>query len=390
MVSPHLRDVYEGYFSLPKSAKGADLLYKTWVIEVKSSRVEGQLTSISNHNNQRDDKCHYENEEHTTYVIEFPYNIKDLFSATAIIVINLKVNITGKDDFVTVNRGAPYFASMTYTRTGRLANFTVAKQRCNERGGVLATITSEKEKSELFDRMQNCIECKGNTFWLGARRKNGVWSWIDSGLWNQNLSIDNNIQGNCLTFRDGRIQPDKCTDKMHVICKLEETTFRQNTSVTFQYPLESLNHVPKLRVYHFSSTPGSPSSWFSIDWNVVNGSKGHELKTNSAIGRITLPHHKEKYSFVLDLPDVLDFDGFVEITTPVGYQTSPFRVEYNILQKSFEKNKKKGGIGTDTMTWANAERTCSEIGGNLPSVHSKSELKALSEELSIDNPTDGA
>ena len=74
---------------------------------------------------------------------------------------------------------------------------------------------------------------------------------------------------------------------------------------------------------------------------VVAGSKWHEFKTNSAIGRITLPHHKEKYSFVLDLPDVLDFDGFVEITTPVGYQTSPFRVEYNILQKSFEKNKKK-------------------------------------------------
>ena len=396
MVSLNLRDVYEGYQSLPKSTRGADALAKTDVVEMKSSLVEGQFVTLYNHDLEQ--YCHHKNEEERTYVVEFPENIKDYLDPTGSVVINLDVNFKESNDFVTINRGATFFLPFVPI-SQHPSNFTDAEQQCFEKGGTLASILNADEKTQLYETIRQCKGCKGKSFWLGAKRNGGFWSWSDGNLWNQSLSIDDNIPGDCLMYKDERVQPEDCAQELGLfqICKLAQTTFRENANVSFVHHMEKFPKVPKLSIHHHRSKPDSFSSWFAIKWKLVSETKSYELKTSEAKGNITIPrpvYENPSYSFVLDLPDHLAWNGFLRISTPVGDDRFEAKTEFNVWQKKFTKNKKpkpSSALGDQyEMTWANAEKTCSDIGGNLPSVHSLAELRAVSEVLGIDDPTLGA
>ena len=251
-----------------------------------------------------------------------------------------------------------------------------AEQFCVSRGGHLASIGSQEEQDQI-EKVAN-----GNWVWLGAKKKEGGWQWLDNRTWEYQYWGAGNPT-NCpdcdciLMWDDGSWGNTLCTFVSSFICVNpptrrfgNHTVFLRKSSLmspTFHF---WWNHTLDKRE---SKVPG-----FKLSWHVENGSLPDlkEFVSKDLEGSVSTPglgsqsppnYNKERheYTTVIELPyNITEVIGdgalVVDINVTIPDNQQEGSVELQTTELTLEYNK-------NTLTGEKAEAFCISKGGHLAS-----------------------
>ena len=313
------------------------------------------------------------------YELNFPEQIGKLVGGGELVV---SIETTGDWVFF-----APKYNTQLHEE---MLTMYAAEQFCADQGGQLATVVSQWE----HDQLNEMIEDNHYIVWLGGKRRQKDWEWLDGRPWTfQNWMshhATNNEGKDCVRMVGNKWIPEKwvaapCNEMSMFIC---ENPLRMTGSHKMSFKNISLTNRP----FHFwfnSSTDVSNRSApeFKLNWQIENGSLPDvmELVSKDLEGSVSTPglgslpppnYYKEshEYTAVIELPhNITDVFGDAAMVIDINIVPDNERkghVELLIGEPKFEYNNMR-------MTWSAAEEFCVSKGGHLASVASHSQWQKL-------------
>ena len=327
------------------------------------------------------------------YVFNFPKNLDYMVGRTGELIIELVME-SNQTSFVHYKEG-PMYEFFPHKLT-----WQAAENYCNERGGHLASVTSDLEMGAVFSTVATTDDLYLINVWLGAGKNEttGKWAWIDGNEWVYDDWYEWNafeIYDNCLmshldayTF-EGTWRSDNCDTSNEFICEFHPDEIVTGSKI-FTYDRHDLPAQP-LHLWWKSEPLDSQKEreWGNgliLKWRVENKYPDVELASSQLIGYVETPGFKGMYEeelykadrrakFTLKLADKLgeipeNSTLIVKVHTEMGSGDGWEEKVLYTTGSTFNYHSER-------KNWKDAEQVCVGNGGHLASVRNDAEFEEL-------------
>ena len=380
--SKDLKQVYQGFFSLPMTYDGGN------GFEIKMWNKNGSITTPWYKEDFFEE--YYKENKDFHMALELPVDIKEQIGSGSL-VIDLEIDTREEKNwseqvyFATSHESVSPSKDYVYTFHTTPKNWTEAEAYCQNAGGHLASITSEEVNDEM--KTVTRTELGGwAAVWVGGRKGSRRWSWSSNSTWGF-TDWHRKAEGNhtCLLLQElseGKWLEEACSKQHDFVC--QSKLLRGTKTLKIEFTNEQLI-FSSFHVWYQYKAVGRQllSSWeekrmtgLRFSWRIENPPM---TTTTNELGRSiqtpglgsTFDSHADAsldqvYKASLEITNGLQVkigNGTLVISLNVDTRQGD-KVEYTVTRYQLHKVKK---------SWDEANAHCKSEGGELATIHSEFE-----------------
>ena len=386
VVNPeNLKHIYQGFQAMPTRLNQTGF-------KIKLSGPSGEISTPA-----------LNEYDHFLYTLEFPEDMDQLVGRTGKLVIELHMNTTTKKEHVVEFRVGPTTEYVPFEYT-----WLRAEDYCVEKGGHLASVTSNLETGAVFSNIPNLVEYTVDDLpwvWLGGRMNvsSNRWYWVNGKDWvyedwrKKDDMNEDEWPNVCLMVwaeyytSTGTWYPYSCDRTATFICEYQPDEIMEG-SKTFTYDKDNLPKAP-LYIWWKGRSPANvnlqsddKNSGLLLKWRIEEEFPDLEMRSSRLSGHVQTPNLGGKYEeglyqadrkakFTLQLP--ANFDGVPQN----GAFVINLQAETALAEGWIENVLYSAGptfrYHSERKTFEEAEEACSEDRGHLASVRNWAELEEV-------------
>ena len=373
----NIRQVFEGYQSIPTPYHGSGFEVQTWKPN-GSWQTPGYQEEF--------DASFYKESKQYRFVLQLPQNLAEEIGS-GFLKIEMEINTRqgkGWHEFVTYSQGTK-IKIITEKKT-----WVEAETHCQLGGGHLASILKLNEQKEVS-------ALSGSELWIGGsdQEEEGAWNWTDKSVWDYtawDVGAGEERDGrNCLYTQGMEWNDASCNAKKAFVC--QKSPQKVNGTATLRYTKKEISFDKVQIVYQYKLTNQSLLDFmenkkltgFKVSWEIVKHSEELEIVTEELGKNIKTPllgkHLSEKFLGIdHTFKSTLRFPE--NISELVGSGSLVIHLETSTREEGEYVKTNKGGpkqlkLNIEAKSWKDASDHCLTEGGHLASVLSTDEQMDL-------------